>query len=198
MTRSLSSSGAAKTLGAAAAGVLLIGGAATYSSWSDTEQAPGTTISAGEITLGPIDCGTSPAGWFYTSTSVAFTSGADIVPGQSLTQVCTTELTVVGAQAEATLTVPELDWSATNALTGQVTLATSYEVDDGTGFAALAAPGGVATVDQTNDGDVVRVTMTVDFDFASATNASNIDTLDATLADVTIALQQTTPPLPVP
>ena len=188
----LAAFGSARIVGAAAAGALLIGGAATYSSWTDSGIAPGESLSAGEISMTDLACGD---GWVYTGTAIAWTSGADIVPGESITQECTSVLTVVGDRAAASLTVPQPAWSPGSDadLIGELDLVSSFATaPDGSTFGTAQTD--PLAVTSALDGHTVRVTMTIDFDFAGATNASNVDALTAAVDAVTVSLVQDPPP----
>ena len=182
---------AVKALGAAAAGILLLGGSATLAAWTDSGDAPGTGISAGEITMTGPDC----AGWKYEDGTL-WASGGDIVPGSLLSNICDITLTVKGRDASATLSVPDLVFDTADSdstLRDELTATAAYQLstNGGSSFAPLGAVANALTIDETFDGNVVRVTLGVDFPFTAT--AANDDALDETLDAVTIALTQIDP-----
>lgn len=161
-------------LAAIAGGALLLGGAGTLAFWSDEGTVGGTDIASGTLDLGTPTC----AGWKLDGDQ-AFTDQL-VVPGDVLTQVCTFTVVAAGEHLAATFDVTTPGWGATNGLTDQLAVAAAYRV-------------GSETVDGTAvpivDKDVITATVTVTFDGAAATNASQ--TLSAALDDVTITASQT-------
>lgn len=162
-------------LAAAAAAALLIGGGSTLAYWTDLESIDGATISSGELSLGTPDCG---AGWTLDGGS-AFTTQR-LVPGDTLTKVCTIDLVAAGDHLAATLAVDTPTWSTSNSLTSQLDAAAVFTVN------------GVATtqIDSGDDTgtDEIRATVTVEYDGTGATNASQ--NLTAELDAVSITATQ--------
>lgn len=167
-------------LAAAAAGVLLLGGAGSLAYWSSDGVILGTDIDSGQLALSGADCGT---GWTLDG-GTAFVS-QKIVPGDTLTQVCTFTVDAVGEHLAADFDVVNASFAAgsSSALTGELDATAEFEVND-----VEVSGSDVALVNN----DVVKATITVDFDGPGATNASNaVGGLSATLDDITITATQT-------
>src|SRR5205085_10847187 len=101
-------------LATSAAAVLLLGGAGTLAFWNDSATVPGGTVQSGQLELGAPDCG---AGWTLDDGSL-FTTQL-LVPGDSLTKVCTVDLLATGAHLGADLVVGTPSWAASNPLTSE-------------------------------------------------------------------------------
>lgn len=173
-------------LAAAAAGALLLGGAGSLAYWSDTENVSGGIFTSGYLRLTDNTCAT--ATW-------KLDGGADyttqrIVPGDTLTKSCTFSIDGVGDHMTVSLDTATPTWSATNALTDDLSVDAAF---DGSASGALGDP---ATVTKT---ETITAVITVAFDggdgdgdAVDVTNTSNVPTagLQAALAGVTITASQ--------
>ena len=172
-------------LAVAAAGALLVGGGGSLAYWTGTATVGGAAISSGTITLSTPDCTDSvPAGthgWQFDGGD-AFAPATDkIVPGDTLTKVCNSTLTMTGKHIGATLALD----SASFATGGDANLKTAlngatatFKVD-GAAYAPITAPGT----------HTVQVTVTVPF--PSGVSADNTKAVSATLNDLTVTATQT-------
>ncbi len=142
---------------AAAAGVLLLGGAGSLAYWTADGTVTGGDITAGDLTLTDGDC---DADWTYAGTATV----VDLfVPGDEITKTCTFDLTASGDNLEAELGAPD-----TVAVTTDAT-GTSFDIDVEATYSKLAS-GGTAPADTVviADGDTVTsddddATITVEF-----------------------------------
>ena len=166
-------------LAASAAGILLLGGAGSLAFWNANVSVPGGTIASGELKLSTPACGD---GWLLddgeATASDPYAPGDQVVPGDVIAKVCTFDITAVGDHLRATLGVTGGDFAATNALTADLDIAATYQIDD------VDIP---AEITEANDGDTVTATISVTFDEASLNGTQD---LTATLNAVTIAAQQ--------
>jgi alternate signal-mediated exported protein len=168
-------------LAAAAAGVLLLGGAGTLAFWTDTESTPGVTINTGHLDLTDLDCGT---GWELDG-GTAYTSQL-LVPGDTLTKTCTATLDIAGThftQADFDVTVP-------SDLTGNAAL-----LDELSTPVIDVTLNDVAQPDATNvpvaDGDEVEVAITIEWPYGVEDNGANVvGGVSATLDQVEIKVTQ--------
>jgi alternate signal-mediated exported protein len=159
-----------------AAAVLLLGGAGTLAYWSDSGTVPGGTIQSGQLKLGTPDCG---AGWTLDG-GAAFTTQL-LVPGDTLTKVCTVDLVATGAHLGADLVVGTPAWAATNPLTSQLAASATVTVNGVTKTHVTSA-------DDTGTGEI-QASVVVVFDGPSATNTSQ--GLTATLNGINLVATQT-------
>jgi alternate signal-mediated exported protein len=166
-------------LAAGVAAVLLLGGAGTLAFWSDSENVTGTPITSGELKLGTPACGT---GWTLDG-GTAF-STQKIVPGDVLTKVCTLDLIATGDHVGATLGISAGAFSASNALTGELTPAATFTVNG-------ASTTTITEADDTGSAEI-EATITVTYNGPAATNASQA--LTATLNTVAVTATQTHTP----
>ncbi|MCR1783098.1 alternate-type signal peptide domain-containing protein [Nocardioides carbamazepini] len=185
------------TKGALAAGtaaVLLMGGAGTLAYWSDTANIGGTSISTGSLALENDNCG----GWVLDKGDVvneAVYTNQLLVPGDSLTRVCSFQIEASGAHLEATLTTP-----AAVPLTGTLESVSTTEsapvnasyvvADDAAGTTnPIAVPG---TITSSHDGKYLVATVTVDFPYGTQTtvNANDTQLKAGTLDAITVSLTQ--------
>lgn len=180
-------------LAAGSAAVLLMGGAGTLAYWSDTASIGGTTISTGSLSLENDTCGS----WTLDKgTAKEAVFGAQLlVPGDSLTRVCSFEIEASGAHLEATLTTPPAV-----ALTGTLeSVATtesapvnaSYIVADNAAGTTnpIAVPG---TITSLHDGKFLVATITVGFPYGTAAtvNANDTQLKTGVLNSITVTLTQ--------
>ena len=131
---------------AAAAGVLLLGGAGSLAYWNATGTVAGGTISSGELTLTNADCdpgvGTTDSVWTIDGGTAFNPATEKIVPGDTLTKVCTYTITASGTHLEALLTTSTPAYTGTaNALTdgtaGSLTVTPTYKVDTTAGQTSI-------------------------------------------------------------
>lgn len=169
-------------IAAASAGVLLLGGAGSLAFWSDTQVITGGTIDSGHISLDDTSAaGTCADEPFYldvdeTTPGSVFTPGVShLVPGDVLTKICTFDINAVGDHLRATLE------ATGGAGTGTLTQASSS--------AEFTIGGSTVTeIDETNNGDELKATITVTFPGLAATNVSQDQSL--TVGDYTVNLTQ--------
>ena len=171
---------------AAAAAALLLGGAGSLAYWTGSEDVPGGTFTSGYLQLTGSTCAT--ATWTLDGGAVYTTQR--IVPGDQLTKTCSFAVDGVGDHLTLSLDTATPGWSATNALTDDLSVAATF-VGSITG--ALADP---ATISKA---ETITATITVTFDGGNGdgdatdvTNTSNVPTagLAAALADVTVTATQ--------
>lgn len=160
-------------LAAGAAGVLLLGGAGSLAYWTDSGDVTGATINSGHMSLTENGCD----GWKIDG-GAAYVA-QKIVPGDSLTQVCTFTLDAVGDHLTASFGVATPTWASANGLTAELTKSASYKVGATTvsSFPAVVV-----------DGDIITATVTVTFPTTSTVNTSY--DLAAALNDITVTVTQ--------
>jgi alternate signal-mediated exported protein len=167
------------TRGAFAAGtaaVLLMGGVGTLAYWTDAKDAPGATIDSGHLKLGDPSC----VGWQLDG-GTAYVA-QKLVPGDTLTQVCTFAVDTEGHHLAASFDVSTPSFTGDAALLDELDVDASYEVND----VAATLP---ATI---SDDDVVKATIEVTWPYGTVDNDSNVVTgLQAVLSAVTVTATQT-------
>lgn len=166
-------------LAAAAAGALLLGGAGTLAYWSGSDAVPGGAFTSGYLQLTDTDCAT--ATW-------KLDGGADyttqrIVPGDTLTKTCSFAIDGVGDHMTVSLDTATPGWSASNALTDDLAVTSTF-----TGTVSGGPLPDPATVSKS---ETITAVITVTFDTTSG-NETNVPTagLAAALDDVTITATQ--------
>jgi len=180
-------------LAATAGGALLLGGAGSLAYWSDEEVIPGGTINGGSLDLTSADCG---VGWELNGEGVTFNFSRPLVPGDVLTKTCSYVLDATGDNLQADVAASAPDFGAVTALTAELDFTSSFTLD-AVGAPAPAAFTPTAQITEADDGKELIASLIVDFDFASATNASNSGVeynpapLQAALEDITITVTQT-------
>jgi alternate signal-mediated exported protein len=156
---------------AAAAGLLLVGGAGSLAYWNATGSVAGGGIQSGKLAL------TNPGPQTWTLNGKPFTGDA-IVPGDELTMSGTFEIEAVGQDLAATVLVTGA--GATGSLAPYVQAGVVPTIDGNL----------VTEVTSADDGKTLDVTATIDFPFGSTVdNTSQAKKLD--LSDVAITLTQT-------
>ena len=159
-------------LAAGVGGVLLLGGATTLAFWTDTGTVTGSSINSGHLKLVSQSC----LGWKLDG-GAAFTTQL-IVPGDTLTQVCTYTVAATGAHLLASLAVSAPTFTGAAALYAELTATATYKKDT---VAVSAFPTTIA------DGNVIEATVVVSFDGPAATNGSNnLTGLTAALSNITV------------
>ena len=178
-------------LAAAAAGVLLLGGAGTLAYWTDTATVTGTDINSGHLKLTESAC---DATWILDDgdpLEVPFT-GQLLVPGDTLSRTCTYTVDAAGQHIEAELAIdkdPSFVTGSNAALLEELDVSGSTMTLEGDPVTS----GGTPVV--VEDDDVVVVNYVVEWPFGdAANNNSNISTgLTATLESIVLTLTQTNP-----
>ncbi len=159
-------------IAAASAAALLLGGAGSLAYWSDSEDAAGGTINSGSLTLALDACDTD---WTLDSTGGTGgpLAGRLIVPGDSLTKVCTFDYTSTGAHLVSILSVgtPTFNASSDTELAAVLTADATYEVDGDP-----ITPGG--TIPAGNH--VITANIAVDFPYDGLTTPLDNDTQSQT------------------
>jgi len=169
-------------LAAAVAALLLTGGAGTVAFWTETELVPGNGISSGRLGLGAADCdpgpGTAPV-WTLDRGSTFDVAADDLVPGDTLTRVCTFAITADGKHLVADLTAGGGADDDSNALEGALDAETVFEVGGDTRTQISSADGGKSLV----------ATTTVTFRYGTSSDNTS-QGLSAVLADLTATAPQ--------
>ena len=160
-------------LAAGAAGSLLLGGAGSLAYWTDTGTVDGSSISSGHMSLTENGCD----GWKLDG-GAAYTTQT-IVPGDSLTQVCTFTLNAQGDHLTASFGVATPTWATANGLTAELTKSAVYQVGATT---VSSFPAAVV------NGDTITATVTVTFPTTSTVDTSY--DLTAILNDITVTVTQ--------
>lgn len=168
-------------LAGGAAAVLLLGGVGTLAFWTDTDIIAGTDIDSGHLSLGTPVC----TGWLLDG-GAAYVAQV-LVPGDTLTQVCTYTVDTEGEHLTASFdaTGPS-DITGAPELMSEIGFTDTYTVDGGAD-------------DDTDvpieNGDVLVATLTITWPLGDEDNDSNVVTgLSASLADVTVVATQTHTP----
>jgi alternate signal-mediated exported protein len=169
-------------LAAAAAGVLLLGGAGSLAYWNSTQDVSGANISSGHLKLVSPDCG---VGWVLDGGA---TYGSQLlVPGDTLTKVCSFTVESAGAHLTADFDTTAPEFSAGDAaLLSELSVSADYTVNGDP-----VAANDVAVV----DGDVIGATVVIDWDYGVLDNDSNVVTgLSAALDTITVTATQSHTP----
>jgi len=162
---------------ATTAAVLLLGGAGTLAYWNDRTTVPGGDVASGVLWIGTQDCG---QGWTLDG-GAAYTTQL-LVPGDTLTEVCTIDLIAEGAHLGADLVVDTPSWDRTNPLTNQLTASATFTVNG-------ATKTHITSADDTGVDDEIVTTVRVVFDGPAAANTSQY--LLATLNTINVVATQT-------
>lgn len=165
-------------LAASAAGALLLGGAGSLAYWNSTQDVTGAGISSGHLKLVDPQCGN---GWILDG-GATYTTQL-LVPGDTLTKVCSFTVDASGAHLTADFDVTAPNIHGDQPLLDELGVTATYTVngDDVT-------PPGVAVADN----DVVEATIVVTWPYGTAVdNDSNVVTgLSATLDTITVTATQ--------
>lgn len=161
-------------LAAAAAGTLLLGGAGSLAYWTSAQTVDGTSIEAGHLKLNTPDCG---AGWQLDGTPKTNYTDQLLVPGDTLTKVCTFTVDAAGSHLTADFDVTGGGDTGTQALLDETTVTAVYKVNGNA----------VGTTDvPVANGDTVTVDLTLDWPIGTGVdNDTNVaaggvtETLDA-------------------
>lgn len=162
---------------AAAAAVLLLGGAGSLAFWTDEATLDGTDITAGYLKLINPDCGDD---WLLDGGTVYTTQ--ILVPGDTLTKVCSYEVDASGDHLTATFDVEDPTFTNSNGLTDELTTDADYKVNT---VAVTTFPTAV------EEGDIVEATIVVDWPYGVEDNGSNQNPgLTTTLNDIVVTATQ--------
>jgi alternate signal-mediated exported protein len=154
------------------AGFLLLGGAGSLAYWTAQGTVNGTDISSGHISLGDPSC----VGWKLDG-GTPFTSETRIVPGDSITQVCTFTISASGDHLKATFAADP------GTLTGK--LASGLNLDSTFTYDNAEFDGQPVTV---TDGKKVVADLKVTFTDSGEDNTTQ--GLDAALDAITVSATQ--------
>lgn len=174
-------------LAAVAGGTLLFGGAGSLAYWTGESTVTGSTINSGTIDLSTPDCtvGAGTHNWQLDGGDPFDPATDEIVPGDTLTKVCNTTLTMIGSHIGATLGIDTAAFSGTNGLIDELAPPTATFTVDGGAYAPLTTAGTYT----------VQATITVDFPFGVEDNDSNSPVggpvLAAVLDDIAVSATQT-------
>jgi alternate signal-mediated exported protein len=166
-------------LAASAAGALLLGGAGSLAYWNSTTAINGSDIASGKLALTENECGD----WQLDA------DGGDggnlgnrtLVPGDTLSKVCTYTLTADGGHLAAKLDITTPSW--TGGLAGKVTTTAAFDVDG-----TAVTPGSPYIFE---DGAARTVTATFHVAFPFGTSVDNTSQgLSASLDDITLTATQ--------
>jgi alternate signal-mediated exported protein len=165
-------------LAAAAAGTLLLGGAGSLAFWQSTASVSGSTVTAGHLNLTQDSCGD----WQLDSDggTGGDLAGRLLVPGDSLSKVCTYTIDATGDHLEAELDIDEPNWS------GDLEAALTTDAD----FTLDGDPVTPGTAAEFTEGThTVIATFTVDFPYGSSADNSSFDDT-ATLDTIGLTVTQ--------
>jgi alternate signal-mediated exported protein len=160
---------------AGAVGVLLLGGAvSTHATWTDDGVISGTTIGAGHLKLVNAQCN----GWLING-NLFDPATIKLVPGSVLTQVCTFEVSALGADIKANLSVTAPQFQSANGLTAALQTSATYR------DASTNAPIDASTA--LVDGEVVKAALQVTL---PSLVGNAVQGLTATLQSITVTATQ--------
>ena len=164
-------------LAASAAAVLLLGGAGSLAYWNSTQAITGADVDSGHLKLVSPDCGD---GWILDGGAVY--SAQLLVPGDTLTKVCSFTVDAAGEHLTADFDTTAPNTTGDAALLSELDVSASYEVNG-----APVASSDVVVADN----DVIEATVVVAWDYGVLDNDSNVLTgLSATLDTITVTATQ--------
>jgi alternate signal-mediated exported protein len=164
-------------LAASAAGVLLLGGAGSLAYWNSTQTVGGADVDTGHLKLTTPSCGD---GWTLDGGAVYTTQL--LVPGDTLTKVCSFTVDASGDHltADFDATAPAVTGDA--ALLEELDVSATYTLN---GVASGSTDVAVA------DSDAVVATIVVDWPAGTLDNDSNVVSgLSAALDTITVTATQ--------
>lgn len=176
------------TKGAWAAGtaaVLLLGGAGSLAYWSSSDDATGGTINSGSLNLTLDSCDSD-----WTLDSVGGTGGALagrlVVPGDTLTKVCTFNYVSTGAHLVSDLTVgtPTFNASSDAELAAALQIDATYKIDADPAVSGDPIPAGNHTI-------TANIKVTFPFDGVATPEDNNTQDQTAVLDAITVTATQT-------
>ena len=119
--------------------------------------------------------------WLLDGEVTAFDLAEKIVPGDTLTKICTYDITASGDHLTADLDMSTPSYTGSNALTGALTVTPTYKVD---------ATVGQTTITSADDTKVLEVTVVVAFPPEILVEDNTTQDLNAVLDDITITATQ--------
>lgn len=165
-------------LAASAAGILLLGGAGSLAYWNSTQTVAGGDVSTGHLKLTTPACG---GGWILDGGATYSTQL--LVPGDTLTKVCTFSLSSSGEHLTA-----DFDTTAPEFTAGDVALLAELDVDATYKVDTVAVGSNDVPVE---NGDVIEATIVVSWPYGVEDNDSNVLAgLSATLDTITVTATQ--------
>jgi alternate signal-mediated exported protein len=173
-------------LAAAAAGVLLLGGAGSLAYWNDSKTVTGGAINSGTLSLTQ-ESGQVCSSWTLDAAGgpTAYTPGVTlVVPGDVITKTCDYTVHASGAHLAADLTMDATSITGSNQLASALTPGATYTLDG----SAVATGQDITSAD---DGAVLNAAITVTFD--SATSGLTAQGMSAGLDNIVVSLVQTHP-----
>lgn len=171
-------------IAAAAAGVLLLGGAGSLAFWTAEQDVPGGTINAGHLGLATDATNAGCGDWVFADAegTEVFADTSNLVPGDVIEMDCAFTVQAEGDHLRASIE------ASSASLTGALANALVLDVSD------LTVNGATATeITDANDGQALGVTVSVTFtDPGTADNTYNqvAGNLQAVLDDVTVTATQ--------
>jgi alternate signal-mediated exported protein len=171
-------------IAAAAAGVLLLGGAGSLAYWNDSKTVTGGSINSGTLSLTQ-EAGQVCSSWTLDAAGgpTAYTPGVTlVVPGDVITKTCDYTVNATGAHLAADLAMDATSITGSNDLADALTPSATYTLD---GDAVATGE----DITSTNDGDVLQAAITVTFE--SATAGLVAQGMAAGLDDIVVSLTQT-------
>jgi alternate signal-mediated exported protein len=164
-------------LAGGAAAVLLLGGVGTLAFWTDTDVIGGTDIDSGHLKLGTPTC----TGWLLDGGAVY--AAQILVPGDTLTQMCTYTVDADGEHLTASF-----DATGPTDVTGDPELVSEIDFTDT--YTVNGGADGDTDV-PIEDGDSLVATLTITWPYGVEDNDSNVIAgLEASLAAVTVVATQ--------
>lgn len=173
-------------LAAAAAGVLLLGGAGSLAYWNDSKTVTGGAISSGTLSLTQ-EVGQVCSDWTLDVAGgpTAYTPGVTlVVPGDVITKTCDYTVNATGEHLAADLTMDATSITGSNDLSAALSAGATYTLDGN----AVATGEDITSA---NDGDVLNAEIAVTF--SSATSGLTGQGLTAGLDNIVVSLVQTHP-----
>jgi len=164
-------------LAAAAAGVLLLGGAGTLAYWTDTEVVPGTDITSGHFYMDASDC--NPGTWTLDGGD-PYTANDPLVPGDTLTKECDIVMDIAGTHlthADFEVSAPEIGGIDGENLVSELSATVTVN------------GGGSANNVPVTDGQVLPVEITITWPWGVEDNYNNLDQF-ATIDGITVIATQ--------
>lgn len=169
---------------AAAAGVLLLGGAGSLAYWNSEQTIGGGAIASGTLTLTQ-ELGQVCTDWTLDAAGggTTYTPGTTlVVPGDVITKECDYTVTASGAHLAASLTMDATSITGDADLAAALTPAATYTL------ATVPVTTG-QSITSTDTGKALHAVITVTFN--TATSGVTAQGMTASLADIVVGLTQT-------
>lgn len=166
---------------AGALGVVLLAGGTTFALWSDSATVNGGSVTSGTLALTP--SGTPAWTDLSDDSTIDDITSFLIVPGDTIEYTASFVVDASGDNLSATLDVSDpVDATGDAELLAATTVTQSFTDAGG-------APVVDGAITSENDGDVINVTVRIEFDEATSGTTAQDETLD--LNDLTVTLTQT-------